>query len=393
MPPGPDTRLRVAYFVPPSPHFAGIERVVHEIAEGLMEAHGDVLDVHVLFSTRYDEELLKDTRYTLHVLDVDRLRHLATTLRACVAAEDFDVLVCPQVEASVTAWLATRGLRLPVFLAHLHGNPRIEEAEGSRRTRAAFGLFRHLISRRIAGVLAVSPSLRRYSAKAVTPHTEVHFVRNPVRDLGDAAGQRSPRGDKFQFVNVARLSRQKGQEVLLRALALARPDLPPVGLTLVGSGPDEAALRQLSSELGLDDVVDFAGYSADPAEHFRGADCFVLSSRWEGFGLVMVEALQFGLPLLATDCDFGPSDVVTDPRIGDLVAPDDPQALAEGLKRAVRRAPDAESEAFRRAMARTYARYEATGTHIDVLRQVVAAQPSRSGRLATFAPPEQEPTR
>src|ERR1700712_5315311 len=185
MTPGSDTRLRVAYFIPPSPHFAGIERVVHEIAEGLMEAHGDVLDVHVLFSTRYDEEILRDTRYTLHVLDVDRLRHLATTLRACVAAEDFDVLVCPQVEASVTAWLATRGLRLPVFLAHLHGKPPIEGAEGSRRAAAAVALFRHLFSRRIAGVLAVSPSLQRYAAAAVTPHAEVHYVRNPVRDLGD----------------------------------------------------------------------------------------------------------------------------------------------------------------------------------------------------------------
>ena len=160
-------RVRVAYFVSPSAHFAGIERVVHEIATGLAEAHGDVLDVHVLYSTRYDEPLLADTRYTRHVLGVDRLRRLAATLRRCVAALDVDVLVVPQVEASVVAWLATRGLGLPVLVPHLHGNPRIEEADGTRRTRLAFALFRHVVSRDVAGVLAVSPSLRDHAARTV----------------------------------------------------------------------------------------------------------------------------------------------------------------------------------------------------------------------------------
>jgi glycosyltransferase involved in cell wall biosynthesis len=381
---GAGARVRVAYFVPPSRHFAGIERVVHEIATGLTEAHGDLLDVHVLFSSRYDDDLLADTRYTLHVLDIDRLRNLAATLRARIRDGGFDVLVCPQVEASVIAWLATRGLRLPVFVVHLHGNPRVEEAAGSRCTRAAFSLFRHLVSRHVSAVLAVSPSLSRYAARSIASRAPVHFARNPVRDLGDS-GARSPGDGRFRFVNIARLSRQKGQDILLRALAVARPDLPPVTLTLVGSGPDEAALRWLSSELGLDNVVIFAGYSSDPASYLRCADCFVLSSRWEGFGVVLVEALQFGLPLLATDCDFGPADVITDPRIGELVATENVEALAEGLKRAARRVPDPQDEAFRRAVAGSYARHEATETHVDVLRRIAADRRPRSVRLAAFA--------
>ncbi len=382
--PGADARVRVAYLVPPSRHFAGIERVVHEIATGLMEAHGDLLDVHVLFSSRYDDDLLADTRYTLHVLDVDRLRSLAATLRARVHDGGFDVLVCPQVEASVIAWLATRGLRLPVFVTHLHGNPRVEEAAGSRRTRAAFSLFRHIVSRRVSAVLAVSPALSQHAAQSIAQRAPVHFAPNPVRDLGDS-GARSPGDGRFRFVNVARLSRQKGQDVLLRALAAARPDLPPVTLPRVGSGPDDAALRRLSSELGLDDVVAFAGYSSDPAGYLRCADCFVLPSRWEGFGVVLVEALQFGLPLLAADCDFGPADVITDPRIGELVATEDVAALAEGLKRAARRVPDPQDEAFRRAAAGRYARREATETHVDVLKRIAADRRSRSARLAAFA--------
>lgn len=376
------TRTRIAYFVPPSRHFAGIERVVHEIATGLAESHGDRLDVHVVSASDYDEPLLTDTRYTRHVLGVDRLRTMAGALRSCVKRNDFDVLVVPQVEASVLAWLATRGLRLPVLIPHLHGNPRLEENDGTRRTRVAFGLFRHVVSRRVAGVLAVAPSLRQYTADALVRHTPVHFAKNPVRALveDEQAGE-ARHDDVFRFVSVARLSHQKGQDLLLRAVAIARPDLPPFHVTLVGSGPEEAALRRLSTELGLDDVITFAGYASDPAEYLRAADCFVLPSRWEGFGVALIEALQFGLPLLAANCDFGPSDVITDRRLGELVDPDDPQALAEGLKKATARGADPEDGAFRRAAASRYRRSEAAEMHVDVLREIAAARSPRSDRL------------
>lgn len=363
-------RPRVAYFVPPSKHFAGIERVVHEIASGLAQTHGDRVDIHVVFASHYEEQLLHNTSYTQHVLGVERLRQLGASLRRCVADQRFDILICPQVEASVIAWIATRGLGLPVFVPHLHGNPQIEEADGTRRTRAAFAFFRHVVSRRVKTVLTVSPSLRSYAAKSIARHADVFFVKDPVRDLGEP-GPPAEGDDRFRFVNVGRLSRQKGQDILLRALAIARPDLPPVLVTLVGDGPEEASLKQLCHELGLDDVVVFAGYVSDPTAHLRSADCFVLSSRWEGFGVVLIEALQCGLPLLATDCDFGPGDVITDPAIGTLVSPEDPRALAEGLKQAVSRKADAQDVSRRLVAARAYSPSEAVATHFSILEDVL----------------------
>lgn len=382
-------RIRVGYFVPPSPHFAGIERVVHEIATGLTEAHGDELEVHVLYSSHYDDELLRDPPYTLHVLGVDRLRGLAAKLRSVVSTHEFDIFVCPQIEASVIAWTATRGLRLRHFVTHLHGNPRIEETEGTRRTRVAFALFRHVVSRRLSAVVAVSPSLQRYAAASIARHTTVLFAKNPVRALDPTTPVPPGEDDRFRFVNVGRLCRQKGQDVLLRALALARPDLPPVALTLVGSGTAELELRALSRDLGVDDIVDFPGSVPDPTVHLRSANCFVLASRWEGFGVVLVEALQLGLPLLAADCEFGPADVITDPRIGELVEAGSPEAMAEGLRSAVRRATDDDAGALRRGAAAAYTRERATRTHLDALRQVVGSGNPRMGRLADFAAPRQ----
>jgi glycosyltransferase involved in cell wall biosynthesis len=232
-------------------------------------------------------------------------------------------------------------------------------------------------------VLAVSPSLQQYAAQSFR-RASVHFAKNPAREL-DVGSVTARDGEQFRFLNVARLSHQKGLDVLMRALAIARPELPPVTMTLVGSGPEEPHLKRLCRELGLDDVVDFLGYRADPAAYFGAADCFVLSSRWEGFPVVLLEALRFGLPLVATDCRFGPSDLITDSRLGELVPVDVPEALAEGLKRAAQRRTDPADEAFRRAVASEYARGPAARMHFEVLKTIVAAQSATNGRLTALA--------
>ncbi len=180
-PPSPDRLLRAAF-----PAFRRGRTRRSRDRQRTDGGLGDRLDVHVLYSTRYDDERLRDTAYQLHALDTDRLRYLAGALRRVVSAEDFDVLITAQVEPSVLAWLATRGLRLPTFITHLHGNPRIEEAQGSLRSRAAFALSRRLISPRTAGVLAVAPALRDYASQRVSPHTPVYFAKNPARRIGGA---------------------------------------------------------------------------------------------------------------------------------------------------------------------------------------------------------------
>lgn len=365
----PRRRLRIAYVGPPSSDFAGIERVIHELATGLMEAHGDVLDIHVLYSCDYDEEILVSPNYKLHVLNAHRLLAMPRRLRAVARQHRFDVIVLPQVELSVMGWLAVRGLGVSTTIGHLHGNPRLEEADATLATTAAFFLFRHWVSSRMSAVFAVNPSLARYAAESLSGAPVVH-VKNPVRDLGAAArGERAP--GPFRFVSVARLSRQKGQDVLIRALAIARPELPPVVLQLVGGGPLESELRDLATELGVADIVDFVGYVSDPERYLADADTFVLASRWDGSALALCEALQFGLPLLATDCDFGPADIITDPRIGEIVAVQDPAALAAGLVRATHQIRDPIVEKHRRMVAATYYRGPASKAHFEALHGVL----------------------
>ncbi|WP_084126829.1 glycosyltransferase [Demequina sp. NBRC 110054] len=369
-----DGRLRIAYLVPPSPSFAGIERVVHELAEELARTYGDQLDVHVIYACHYAERELGSTSYTKHEMGVDRLLTLAGPLRRVLRRQRIDVLVSPQVEATVVSWIATRGKGGAALIGHLHGNPEVEEGDGTLLTRASFKAFRGFVSRDLAGVLAVSPSLADHVRDRLASGTKVLFSKNPVRDLH--APERREREDdaRFTFVCVARLAPQKGHDVLLRAFALAADELDGARLVLIGSGPLADELKALARELGIEEAVEFKGYVSEPAPLLADADCFVLASRWEGFGVALVEALQFGLPLLATDCEFGPADIVTDAELGELVPSEDPEALADGLRRALRRGDSRAAQSRRRAMAAEYRPAEAAADHVEALRGLVGSR-------------------
>jgi glycosyltransferase involved in cell wall biosynthesis len=375
-------RLRLAYFVAPSRQIAGIERVTHEIADGLARAYADDLEVHVIYSSDYPEldGLAQTAAYRLHRLGRDRIRAVGPALRRCVAENRLEVLVVPQVEATIVAWLSTRGTGVGALVPHLHGNPRIEFDEGTRRSRLAFRFFKQAVSPRVPAVFAVSPSLRDYAAGTIAAKSRVVYVPNPVAARPGAATAWLDDPDVFRVVSVGRLTRQKGQDLLLDAVAAARPRLSRFRVTIVGGGPEMGALKARSASLGLDDVVTFTGH-APPDEHLVRADCLVLASRWEGFGVVLVEALQRGVPLLAADCDFGPRDIITDPRLGTLVRPDDVAALAEGLVAMSSRTRRADEVEARVQAAKQFEPDEAVAAHFRAISALGLGRPGSAPRL------------
>lgn len=129
---------------------------------------------------------------------------------------------------------------------------------------------------------------------------------------------------------VARLTAQKGLDDLLRAFARVAPDRPDALLVLVGEGPEAAALDALAAELGLSARVRRVGFRRDVPEVLRALDVLAMPSRWEGFGLALVEGLAAGLPCVATAVDSLPG-VLGD--AGLLVPPGDVAALAAALGR------------------------------------------------------------
>jgi glycosyltransferase involved in cell wall biosynthesis len=133
---------------------------------------------------------------------------------------------------------------------------------------------------------------------------------------------------------IGRLTPQKSHKVLLEAFALVMAKLPESHLIIVGHDPDglRPSLEALVDKLGLTNSVDFLGYRDDREAIIEAMDCFVLPSRWEGFGLVLLEAMTLGRPVVATKVGAIP-EIVVDGTTGLLVETDSRAALADALVR------------------------------------------------------------
>jgi glycosyltransferase involved in cell wall biosynthesis len=126
--------------------------------------------------------------------------------------------------------------------------------------------------------------------------------------------------DRPVFVTAGRLVGMKDQRTMLRAFAI-HLQTHKARLMILGTGPMLDDLRALTASLGIAEHVEFAGFVPNPLPYMRAADAFVLSSRSEGFGNVLVEAMGCGTPIISTDCPYGPGDILARGRYGILVPP------------------------------------------------------------------------
>jgi glycosyltransferase involved in cell wall biosynthesis len=167
---------------------------------------------------------------------------------------------------------------------------------------------------------------REVEAVVGLPAGSVRTIHNGVPDE-PAVSVRSPRPGPV-IGSVGRLEHQKGFDVLLRALA----DVPGASLRVVGDGSEREGLERLARELRVADRVAWEGWSDDPRSGLGSFDVFALSSRFEGFPLVVLEALLARAAVVATDVG-SVAEAVIDGETGLLVPPEDPHALAAALRR------------------------------------------------------------
>lgn len=157
------------------------------------------------------------------------------------------------------------------------------------------------------------------------PYTPIGFSPVTREELG-------LRADRRYLVSVGRLVRRKGFDCLVEALAqLADPQLE---VLIIGDGPEMASLRKMACERGLAGRVNFLGYQPEERkfQYLACADLYVLSSEHEGFGIVLQEAMQVGLPIVSTD-NGGQIDFLKEGRNALLVAPRHPTALASAIRK------------------------------------------------------------
>lgn len=172
------------------------------------------------------------------------------------------------------------------------------------------------------------------------PREFVQVVHNPVITGGQAPLAAEPVTHPFLnpktapvILSAGRMTEQKDFPTLLHAFQRVRAHRDCRLLLLGDQGGLHDELLALACSLGIDDDVSLPGFDPNPYRYMSKCDLFVLSSRWEGFGNVMVEALATGLPVVATDCPVGPREILRDGALGPLVPMGDVAAMAAAIDR------------------------------------------------------------
>jgi glycosyltransferase involved in cell wall biosynthesis len=144
-----------------------------------------------------------------------------------------------------------------------------------------------------------------------------------------------PKPGCIRYIACGRLVEQKGYPFLLQAFARVVQE-QDAELHILGHGPLKSRLGRLAKDLGIGERIKFLGFRGNPFLHMQAADVFVLSSLWEGFGNVIVEAMAMETPVISTNCPHGPDEIIRDGENGMLVPPGDAGALAATMLRLAR---------------------------------------------------------
>lgn len=188
------------------------------------------------------------------------------------------------------------------------------------------------------GIVAVSDGVAKDLAQtAHLPLDKIQTIYNPVITKEILASAKEPVEHPWLtakecpvILGVGKLEAQKDFPNLIRAFAQVRA-VQEARLIILGWGPDREKLEALIKELNLEEYVDLPGYTQNPYAYMANASLFVLSSAWEGLPTVLIEAMALGTPVVSTDCESGPSEILANGKYGHLVPVSDTKALADAI--------------------------------------------------------------
>jgi len=236
----------------------------------------------------------------------------------------------------------------------------------------------HALAPVAAGIVAVSEGVAEdLAATCRIARRRITTITNPVITADFAARAMQPAGHPWfddpgvpVYLAAGRMVAQKDHATLLRAFALHSADGRPARLMILGDGPLRDELAGLARSLGIAERVAMPGFVANPLPFMRQATAFVLTSRYEGFGNVLVEALGVGTPVVSVDCPFGPAEILAGGRYGRLVAIGDIAGLAQALSPELRHIWPADRL---RDRARNFTVEASAAAYLSLMRREISA--------------------
>ena len=349
--------LRVAYLITSS-GMGGAEREVCYLAEAFHRRGWPVAAVSMLPLEAPLADLATEGIHTESLL----MRRATPDPRAMLRLRTFvkrwkpDILHAHMVHANLLARLSRLLVGIPVVVSTMHN-----QDEGAQWRYLAYRLTDRLsdVTTTVSRV-AVSEAVRRGAA----PRRRIILVPNGIETAGLArsphvrARVRAALGitDAFVWLAVGRFMEAKGYADMVAAFERLAASQPSARLLIAGAGPLQDAIATQIRTAGLEGRIELVGLRSDVPDLMQAADAFVMSSRWEGLPMVLLEAGASSLPIVATDVG-GSRDAVLDGVSGHLTQPRDPAGLARAMETVMVLSPEqreAMGEAGRQHISRTF---------------------------------------
>ncbi|WP_412706339.1 GalNAc-alpha-(1-_4)-GalNAc-alpha-(1-_3)-diNAcBac-PP-undecaprenol alpha-1,4-N-acetyl-D-galactosaminyltransferase [Aeromonas rivipollensis] len=322
-------QIKICFFIGNISNAGGTERVTSVIANELLAQGYDVsiLSLECGFSPFF--ELSKDI-YVSRLFKksgrgILRLPMTILKLREFIKDNEIDIIV--DVESMLALYTVPALVGLNVrHICWEHFNYNVDLGKRARRfARKLAAYFAH-------DIITLTDRDKALWLKNARCNARVTTISNPLTIT--LPSNINKKKEKV-FLAVGRLTYQKGFDHLLTAWSAVTKKYPEWRLKIVGDGEDREMLEKLRIDLGISHTTELHPKTNDISLHYQQAAFFVLSSRFEGFGLVLVEAQAFGLPVISFDCDMGPAEIIRHEITGWLCEKNNVNSLSEAMISAI----------------------------------------------------------
>ena len=336
--------MRIAILIP-SLEKGGIERSISRISNGLLDLGWEVdllIDKSSLEAESYFDQRINFIK--LKAGHFDQNKNLFFSLLKNILL--FIKIKTYLKRSNTKIILAAKNIPLGILLKLTKGNRLkiiIREAVNPTTT---LQLQRNLISRTILKlikklsypyanrIIAISNGVKDSLVKDIgIDPTKIHVVYNPSADPNiikfskEIVPQEFLKSDIPTLISIGRLVPQKDYMTLLKAFNISSKKLKS-RLVIIGEGQERSSIEKYVKDENMDNEIILLGYQSNPWKYLTNSDLFILSSKWEGFGNVIVEAMLLGIPVISSDCPSGPSEILEKGKLGDLFSVGDHNRLA-----------------------------------------------------------------
>jgi glycosyltransferase involved in cell wall biosynthesis len=307
----------------------GAEKTVHALAHHRLD-QGDEVVVAALSGTEVSSYLPYHKGITIRSIEdgksiesggLVRLWKRIQFIRRLVREVNPDIIVSFLTKVNIAAILSTIGSKVPLVISE-RNNP------VQQKNSAWTPIFVRILYPLASCIVMQTANASQILSKKARSRS----VIIPNAASGIAVAEKLDR-PKARIVAAGRLVEQKGFDLLIEAFSLIASRVPDASLVIYGEGRDANSLQQLIENHKMTKRIKLAGLSAKPHSWVEDGEIFVLSSRFEGFPNVLLEALSAGLAVVSFDCDWGPADILENGQDGLLIGPGDVEGLASAMER------------------------------------------------------------